>query len=133
MSEIGARGRGAVVYLRGHEGRGIGLAAKLRAYTLQDRGLDTVDANLAQGLPADRRDYLAAAQILDDLGVSQVRLMTNNPDKRRQLAAYGIQIAERQPAWTAPHHQALAYLSTKRKRMNHDLDADALTASAVSA
>ncbi len=134
MRQIAARGRGAIVYLRGHEGRGIGLAAKLRAYTLQDGGMDTVDANLAQGLPADgRQRFLAAAQILDELGIDRVLLMTNNPDKRRQLRDYGVQIVAQHPVRTAPHREALSDPSTKRERLRHDLDLAAIAASAASA
>ena len=97
LERIVAEGRGVVVYLRGHEGRGIGLVAKLQAYQLQDGGRDTVDANLDLGLPADARHYGAATQILRDLGVGSVRLLTNNPDKVTSLEAYGIAVAERVP------------------------------------
>ena len=114
-----------MVYLRGHEGRGIGLVAKLQAYQLQDGGRDTVDANLDLGLPADARHYGAATQILKDLGVSTVRLMTNNPDKVTNLEEYGITVAERVPLTPHPNDHNLAYLLTKRDRMGHvlpDLD-----------
>jgi 3,4-dihydroxy 2-butanone 4-phosphate synthase/GTP cyclohydrolase II len=114
-------GRGVVVYLRGHEGRGIGLLAKLQAYALQDQGRDTVDANLDLGLPADARHYGAATQILKDLGVSSVRLMTNNPDKTSSLEAYGITVAERVALTPRPNNHNIAYLTTKRDRMGHDL------------
>ena len=97
LANIADAGRGVVIYLRGHEGRGIGLAAKIEAYRLQDGGLDTVDANLALGLPVDDRDYGIGAQILDDLGVRAVRLMTNNPAKTEGLAGYGFEITERVP------------------------------------
>ncbi|MGB4779314.1 GTP cyclohydrolase II [Microbacterium sp.] len=110
---------GVVVYMRGHEGRGIGLINKLRAYSLQERGLDTVDANLALGLPADARDYAAAAGILADLGVERVRLLTNNTDKVTQLRELGLDIVEQVPLLVgvgANNHQ---YLATKRDRMGH--------------
>ncbi len=123
MARIGAEGRGIVVYLRGHEGRGIGLTAKLRAYALQDTGLDTVEANLAQGLPADARDYTVATQILRDLGVAAIRLLTNNPDKYRQLVAGGVHITAREPLLSAPTAEDAAYLHTKRTRLHHLLDA----------
>ncbi|MFT4084895.1 MAG: bifunctional 3,4-dihydroxy-2-butanone-4-phosphate synthase/GTP cyclohydrolase II [Nocardioides sp.] len=125
LDAIGAEGRGVVVYLRGHEGRGIGLVAKLQAYQLQDGGRDTVDANLDLGLPADARHYGAATQILRDLGVTTVRLMTNNPDKIRHLTDYGVTVAERVPLTPRPNDHNLAYLLTKRDRMGHvlpDLD-----------
>ncbi|MBN9112460.1 MAG: bifunctional 3,4-dihydroxy-2-butanone-4-phosphate synthase/GTP cyclohydrolase II [Pseudonocardia sp.] len=121
LARIARAGRGVVVYLRGHEGRGIGLAHKLRAYTLQDRGLDTIDANLAQGLPADSREYGVGAQILLDLGVRTVRLMTNNPDKVRGLSGYGVDIVEREPVDVPPNPANLTYLTTKRERMAHML------------
>lgn len=121
MDRIVAEGRGVVVYLRGHEGRGIGLVAKLQAYQLQDGGRDTVDANLDLGLPADARHYGAATQILKDLGVREVRLLTNNPDKVRNLEDYGVPVAERVPLTPHPNDHNLAYLLTKRDRMGHDL------------
>ncbi|UMG92606.1 bifunctional 3,4-dihydroxy-2-butanone-4-phosphate synthase/GTP cyclohydrolase II [Nocardioides sp. TF02-7] len=121
MDRIVAEGRGVVVYLRGHEGRGIGLVAKLQAYQLQDGGRDTVDANLDLGLPADARHYGAATQILKDLGVRSVRLLTNNPDKVRNLEDYGVPVAERVPLTPHPNDHNLAYLLTKRDRMGHDL------------
>ena len=123
MARIAAAGRGAVVYLKGHEGRGIGLAAKLRAYALQDTGLDTVEANLAQGLPADARDYGDAAAIIGDLGVTAVRLMTNNPDKVDQLVAAGIDVADREPIQILAHPESIAYLEAKRDRLHHWIDA----------
>jgi 3,4-dihydroxy 2-butanone 4-phosphate synthase / GTP cyclohydrolase II len=119
LARIGAAGRGVVVYLRGHEGRGIGLSHKLRAYRLQDTGLDTVDANLAQGLPADSRDYGIGALILRDLGVREIRLMTNNPAKYRGLAGHGIRITGRDPIVTTPNPENVAYLETKRQRFGH--------------
>jgi 3,4-dihydroxy 2-butanone 4-phosphate synthase/GTP cyclohydrolase II len=138
MDRIAAEGRGVVIYLRGHEGRGIGLLAKLQAYQLQDGGRDTVDANLDLGLPADARHYGAATQILRDLGVHTVRLMTNNPDKTTSLESYGIEVAERVPLTPRPNDHNLAYLQTKRDRMGHvlpDLDpaASAATGQAVAA
>jgi 3,4-dihydroxy 2-butanone 4-phosphate synthase/GTP cyclohydrolase II len=114
-------GRGVAVYLRGHEGRGIGLLAKLQAYQLQDGGRDTVDANLDLGLPADARHYGAATQILRDLGIDRVRLLTNNPDKTQSLEAYGIRVTERVPLTPRPNDHNLTYLRTKRDRMGHVL------------
>ncbi|NYG19833.1 3,4-dihydroxy 2-butanone 4-phosphate synthase/GTP cyclohydrolase II [Agromyces hippuratus] len=115
---------GVVVYLRGHEGRGIGLVAKLKAYRLQQSGLDTLDANLALGLPADDREYAAAAAILDDLGLHSVRLLTNNPDKITQLTGHGIEVVERVPLVTGAAPANLAYLRAKRDRMGHLIPAD---------
>lgn len=122
LERIAAEGRGVVVYLRGHEGRGIGLLAKLQAYQLQDGGRDTVDANLDLGLPADARHYGAATQILRDLGVASVRLLTNNPDKTSSLEAYGVPVAERVPMTPHPNDHNITYLRTKRDRMGHALD-----------
>ncbi|HTW14980.1 MAG TPA: bifunctional 3,4-dihydroxy-2-butanone-4-phosphate synthase/GTP cyclohydrolase II [Nocardioides sp.] len=121
MARIVEEGRGVVVYLRGHEGRGIGLVAKLQAYQLQDGGRDTVDANLDLGLPADARHYGAATQILKDLKIDAVRLMTNNPDKVSNLEDYGISVAERVPLTPHPNDHNIAYLLTKRDRMGHVL------------
>ncbi|HET8719117.1 MAG TPA: bifunctional 3,4-dihydroxy-2-butanone-4-phosphate synthase/GTP cyclohydrolase II [Nocardioidaceae bacterium] len=121
VQRIAEEGRGVVVYLRGHEGRGIGLVAKLQAYQLQDGGRDTVDANLDLGLPADARHYGAATQILRDLGVGSVRLLTNNPAKTTNLEEYGVAVAERVPLTPHPNDHNLAYLLTKRDRMGHDL------------
>ncbi|NJP99584.1 GTP cyclohydrolase II [Streptomyces zingiberis] len=114
-------GRGVLVYLQGHEGRGIGLLAKLRAMALQAEGLDTVEANLALGLPADARDYRVAADILHDLGVRSVRLMSNNPLKREALVRHGIAITEQVPLLIEPREENLAYLVAKRERFGHDL------------
>ena len=114
-----AENGGIVVYMRGHEGRGIGLINKLRAYSLQESGLDTVDANLALGLPADARDYAAAAGILADLGVERVRLMTNNPDKVDQLREFGLDIVEQVPLLVGVGPNNHQYLETKRDRMGH--------------
>jgi 3,4-dihydroxy 2-butanone 4-phosphate synthase / GTP cyclohydrolase II len=121
MKRITDAGRGIVVYLRGHEGRGIGLVSKLRAYELQERGRDTLDANLELGLPADARDYEVGAQILQDLGVHSLRLMTNNPEKTSALVRHGLIVNGREsmPAHVGEHN--LQYLRTKRDRMGHDL------------
>ncbi|MEU9256393.1 bifunctional 3,4-dihydroxy-2-butanone-4-phosphate synthase/GTP cyclohydrolase II [Streptomyces sp. NPDC048270] len=121
MERIQAEGRGIVVYLRGHEGRGIGLLSKLRAYELQERGRDTLDANLELGLPADARDYGAGAQILADLGVRSVRLLTNNPDKAAALVRHGIEVSGREAMPVEAGEHNLRYLRTKRDRMGHDL------------
>jgi 3,4-dihydroxy 2-butanone 4-phosphate synthase / GTP cyclohydrolase II len=120
--EIVARSGGVVVYLRGHEGRGIGLLAKLTAYQLQDTGLDTVAANVAQGLPVDAREYGAAAAILTDLGLDQVRLLTNNPAKLAGLAEHGVSALERVPIQVGQNQHNRSYLDTKRDRMGHQLD-----------
>ena len=121
LTRVVAEGRGVVIYLRGHEGRGIGLVAKLQAYQLQEGGRDTVDANLDLGLPADARHYGTATQILRDLGVGSVRLLTNNPDKTSSLEEFGIPVVERVPLTPHPNDHNLAYLLTKRDRMGHDL------------
>ncbi|GAA1862699.1 GTP cyclohydrolase II [Microbacterium koreense] len=121
-----ARDGGVVVYMRGHEGRGIGLINKLRAYSLQERGLDTVDANLALGLPADARDYAAAAGILADLGVERVRLLTNNTDKVTQLRDLGLEVVEQVPLLVGVGPNNHQYLETKRDRMGHIIDGDEL-------
>ncbi len=121
LQRVVAEGRGVVVYLRGHEGRGIGLVAKLQAYQLQDGGRDTVDANLDLGLPADARHYGAATQILRDLGVRSVRLLTNNPAKTSSLEEYGVPVSERVPLTPHPNDHNIGYLMTKRDRMGHDL------------
>jgi 3,4-dihydroxy 2-butanone 4-phosphate synthase/GTP cyclohydrolase II len=110
-----------VLYMRGHEGRGIGLLHKLQAYQLQEAGHDTVDANLALGLPADARDYGTGAQILADLGIKSMRLLTNNPEKRAGLEGYGLTINGRVPLPVRAHRENLRYLRTKRDRMGHDL------------
>ncbi|ALG84754.1 bifunctional 3,4-dihydroxy-2-butanone-4-phosphate synthase/GTP cyclohydrolase II [Gordonia phthalatica] len=122
MEMVGREGRGVVLYMRGHEGRGIGLMHKLQAYQLQDDGADTVDANLELGLPADARDYGLGAQILVDLGVRSMRLLTNNPAKRVGLDGYGMEIVERVPMPVRANKENLRYLRTKRDRMGHVLE-----------
>jgi 3,4-dihydroxy 2-butanone 4-phosphate synthase/GTP cyclohydrolase II len=122
MEMVAAEGRGVVLYVRGHEGRAIGLTHKLRAYELQDRGRDTVEANLDLGLPVDQRDYGIGAQILFDLGVRTMRLLTNNPSKRAGLEGYGLSIEERIPLQTTPTAQNIGYLRTKREKLGHLLD-----------
>jgi len=119
---IADAGLGVVVYLRGHEGRGIGLSHKLRAYNLQEQGRDTVDANLDLGLPVDGRDYGMGSQILVDLGVTTMRLLTNNPAKYGGLDGFGLQIVERVPLQSQPNPENLRYLRTKRERMGHLLE-----------
>jgi 3,4-dihydroxy 2-butanone 4-phosphate synthase/GTP cyclohydrolase II len=121
MSLIAAEGRGVVLYLRGHEGRGIGLISKLRAYQLQDNGSDTVDANLELGLPVDARDYSTGAQILADLGVHSVRLLTNNPAKVEGLSRYGVDVA-RVPLPVPVTAHNLRYLAAKRDRLGHKIE-----------
>jgi GTP cyclohydrolase II len=112
---------GTLLYLRGHEGRGIGLANKLRAYALQEAGADTVDANEQLGLPVDSRDYAAAAAILESMGLRSIRLLSNNPLKHDKLAAHGIQVVEMVRAEVPSREQNVRYLQTKRDRMNHNL------------
>ena len=121
LRTIADSGRGIVLYMRGHEGRGIGLMHKLAAYQLQDLGRDTVDANLDLGLPADARDYGLGAQILVDLGVRTMRLLTNNPTKRAGLEGFGLEIVEQVPLEVHATPENLRYLQTKRDRMGHDL------------
>ncbi len=120
MQMVNDEGRGIVLYMR-QEGRGIGLVNKLRAYELQDEGLDTLDANLALGFQGDEREYYIGAQILHDLGVRTIRLLTNNPDKVYQLSDFGLEIAERVPIVAAATDYDRAYLETKRTRMGHIL------------
>jgi 3,4-dihydroxy 2-butanone 4-phosphate synthase/GTP cyclohydrolase II len=122
LEMIGGEGRGIVLYVRGHEGRAIGLTHKLRAYELQDRGRDTVEANLELGFAADQRDYGIGAQILVDLGVKTMRLLTNNPDKRAGLEGYGLAIAERIPLQGLQTPENVDYLRTKREKMGHLLE-----------
>jgi 3,4-dihydroxy 2-butanone 4-phosphate synthase / GTP cyclohydrolase II len=122
MAAIAAEGRGVVLYLRGHEGRGVGLLSKLQAYELQDAGADTVDANLELGLPADAREYSAGAQMLADLGVRSIRLLTNNPAKVRGLTDCGVDITARIPLETEATPYNLRYLVTKRDKLGHQID-----------
>ncbi|MFM0362329.1 bifunctional 3,4-dihydroxy-2-butanone-4-phosphate synthase/GTP cyclohydrolase II [Paraburkholderia sediminicola] len=122
MERIAAEGSGVVVYLKGHEGRGIGLTEKLRAYALQDEGLDTVEANLQLGLQVDTRDYTVGAQILQDQGVKKMRLMTNNPRKYQGVSGFGLSIEERVPLVTAPNSENAFYLKTKQTVLGHVLD-----------
>jgi 3,4-dihydroxy 2-butanone 4-phosphate synthase / GTP cyclohydrolase II len=122
MAMIAAEGRGIVLYLRGHEGRGIGLLSKLRAYNLQDGGADTVDANLELGLPADAREYSTGAQMLADLGVRSLRLLTNNLAKVRGLSGFGIEVAGRVSLPASPTADNLRYLIAKRDRLGHQIE-----------
>jgi 3,4-dihydroxy 2-butanone 4-phosphate synthase/GTP cyclohydrolase II len=122
MQMIAAEEKGVIVYLRGHEGRGIGIGHKIRAYTLQDEGHDTVDANVELGLPVDSREYGIGAQILNELGVTTMRIITNNPAKYGGLEGFGLDITERVPSVTAPNPENIAYLRTKRDRLGHLLE-----------
>ncbi|WP_083915059.1 bifunctional 3,4-dihydroxy-2-butanone-4-phosphate synthase/GTP cyclohydrolase II [Ilumatobacter nonamiensis] len=122
MRLVAEAGRGVVVYLRGHEGRGIGIGHKLRAYALQEQGRDTVDANLELGFPVDSREYGVGAQMLVDLGVTKMRVLTNNPSKYGGLAGFGLEIVERVPLESTPTSENLEYLRTKRERMGHLLE-----------
>jgi 3,4-dihydroxy 2-butanone 4-phosphate synthase/GTP cyclohydrolase II len=122
MQLMAEEGRGVVVYLRGHEGRGIGIGHKIRAYGLQEQGRDTVDANLDLGLPEDSREYGIGAQILVDLGITTMRVITNNPSKYGGLEGFGLEITERVPSVVAVNPENLAYLRTKRERMGHLLE-----------
>jgi 3,4-dihydroxy 2-butanone 4-phosphate synthase/GTP cyclohydrolase II len=119
LGKIGAEGRGVLLYIRGHEGRAIGLTHKLRAYQLQERGKDTVEANEALGFAPDPRDYGIGAQILHDIGVRTMRLLTNNPSKRAGLEGYGLSIVERVPLETRPTQENLGYLKAKREKLGH--------------
>jgi 3,4-dihydroxy 2-butanone 4-phosphate synthase/GTP cyclohydrolase II len=129
MKRIAVEGEGVIVYIRGHEGRGIGITHKLRAYGLQDSGADTVEANETLGFPADARDYGTGAQILVDLGLTTLRLLTNNPAKRAGLEGYGLSILERVGLETVPTPQNLRYLRAKRDKLGHDLDIERLGSS----
>ena len=120
LQMIAEEGRGVVVYLRGHEGRGIGIGHKMRAYALQDQGLDTVEANAVQGLPVDSREYGVGANMLADLGVAQMRIMTNNPAKLTGLDGYGLEIVDRVPIVIPSNPENEKYLETKRTRMGHN-------------
>ena len=122
MHAVAEAGAGVIVYLRGHEGRGVGLAHKIRAYAFQDGGLDTVEANLVQGLPSDARSYDTAAAVLTDLGVMRVRLITNNPLKTLELARLGVTVVDRVALPPLPTPENVRYLRTKRDRMGHELD-----------
>ena len=122
LARIAAEGTGVLVYLRGHEGRGIGLGHKLRAYTLQDQGRDTVEANVELGLPVDSREYGIGSQILVDLGITTMRLMTNNPSKYGGLEGFGLEIVERVPLEVTPNAENIAYLRAKAEKMGHLLD-----------
>ena len=123
MRLIAQNGNGAIIYLRGHEGRGIGLGHKMRAYALQDEGLDTVDANVALGFPPDSREYGIGAQIIADLGIQQMRLLTNNPAKYGGLEGYNLKIIERVPLIGKENPENIRYLQTKEERMGHLMDA----------
>jgi len=124
MEKIASEGQGVVVYLRGHEGRGIGLGHKFRAYTLQDQGRDTVEANVELGFLADSREYGIGAQMLVDLGVSTMRIMTNNPAKYGGLEGYGLEIVERVPLHVLPNQENIRHLLTKQQKLGHLLDID---------
>ena len=122
IAQVGKEGRGVILYIRGHEGRAIGLTHKLRAYRLQEQGRDTVEANVELGFAADPREYGIGAQILVDLGVRSMRLLTNNPAKRAGLEGYGLSIAERVPLETRPTAENIGYLRTKREKLGHLLE-----------
>lgn len=115
---------GTLLYLRGHEGRGIGLANKIRAYSLQEAGLDTVEANEQLGLPVDARSYHAAAQILSEMGLTHIRLLSNNPDKQNRLLQAGVHVVEMVPTEVPSRAENLRYLQTKKERMAHLLTLD---------
>ena len=121
MENIANEGRGVFLYMR-QEGRGIGFHNKIRAYALQDEGLDTVEANLSLGFPSDPRDYGIGAQILAELGLHQIRLLTNNPQKRVGLEGYGLEVVETIPIITTPNPYNRDYLETKKKKLGHRLE-----------
>lgn len=122
LEAVAKEGRGVVLYIRGHEGRGIGLFRKMAAYNLQDQGLDTVEANIELGLPVDDRDYGVGAQILYDLGVRSMRLLTNNPAKRAGIEGYGLEILERVPLIVEKNKHNARYLQTKAEKLGHMLE-----------
>jgi len=122
MRLVSENGSGAIIYLRGHEGRGIGLGHKMRAYALQDEGLDTVDANVALGFPPDSREYGIGAQIIADLGIQKMRILTNNPKKYGGLQGYNLEIVERVPLISGLNPENVRYLKTKEERMGHLMD-----------
>ena len=122
MEKIEEAGLGVLVYLRGHEGRGIGLGHKIRAYSLQEEGHDTVEANVELGLPVDSREYGIGAQILNDLGITTMRLMTNNPTKFGGLEGFGLEITDRVGLESAPNPENIDYLRTKREKLGHLLE-----------
>jgi 3,4-dihydroxy 2-butanone 4-phosphate synthase/GTP cyclohydrolase II len=122
LARVAAEGCGVVVYLRGHEGRGVGLTSKMHAYKLQDQGRDTVEANLDLGLPIDARSYDVGAQILTDLGVTRLRLMSNNPAKFIELEGYDLRIVSRIPLLIAPNDENIGYLRTKQLKLGHELE-----------
>jgi 3,4-dihydroxy 2-butanone 4-phosphate synthase/GTP cyclohydrolase II len=124
LAQIADEGEGVVVYLRGHEGRGIGLGHKMRAYSLQDAGRDTVEANVELGFPVDSRKYGTGSQILVDLGITTMRVMTNNPAKYGGLEGFGIEIVERVPLRTLPNQENITYLRAKQEKLGHLLELD---------
>ena len=121
LKKIQEEQRGVLLYIRGHEGRSIGLLNKIAAYDLQDKGLDTVEANIELGLPADARDYGTGAQILSDLGIKSMKLLSNNPSKRAGLEGYGLKIVEKVALVVESNSKNVKYLNTKKEKMGHDL------------
>lgn len=122
LQMVDEEGEGVVLYILGHEGRGIGLIQKLKAYELQEEGMDTAEANIELGFPVDARDYGIGAQILSDLGLTTMRLITNNPSKRVGLEGYGLHVVERVPIVIEPHKNNIEYLRTKQEKLNHLLE-----------